>query len=72
MFITQRPYDHFSADIYKKCRIINIDTSLLSLDDNDIGQLSVFFPELAKLEIENDNKIKAIPHRKSKTQPNMI
>lgn len=30
---------------------------MLSLDDNDIGQLSVFFPELAKLEIEKDVNI---------------
>ena len=32
----------------------------MSLDDNDIGQLSVFFPELAKLEIEKDDKINIV------------
>lgn len=60
MLITHRTYDHFSTEIYKNFRIINIDTSLLSLDDNDIGQLSVFFPELAKLEIEKDDKINIV------------
>ena len=60
LLITHRTYDHFSTEIYKNFRIINIDTSLLSLDDNDIGQLSVFFPELAKLEIEKDDKINIV------------
>lgn len=60
LLLTHRPYNHFSAEIYKNFRIINIDTSLLSLDDNDTGQLSVFFPELAKLEIEKDDKINIV------------
>lgn len=60
LWLTGRTYSHFSVRTFKNFRIINVNTSLLSLDDYDIGQLSVFFPELAKLRIKNDGKINIV------------
>ena len=48
--ITGRFYKHFNVEDMEECRIITVDSSLLSKDDNDIGKLGVCFQELTKLE----------------------
>jgi Molybdenum cofactor biosynthesis enzyme len=56
--VTGRFYKHFDLKIVEDCRIITIDSSLLSLDDNDIGKLGVSFQELHELgkQIKSDEK----------------
>lgn len=50
--VTGRYYEHFSTKEIGNCRIITIDSTLLSMGKNDIGNLGVCFQDISKLEDE--------------------
>lgn len=55
-------YEHYAVDELENVRLIRIDSTLMSLDDNDIGRLAVCFPQLEELEskIQNDGKLNIV------------